>query len=83
MDVHHGILRIAATHNLKQERPGDYGVKYLREERHIGSVYRQLKLPPTADLEHVEARIQDGVLTVRVGKRQDNEAEQPKAVCVA
>lgn len=42
-----------------------------RREIWTGSFQRTLSLPPTANPEDVEAEMKNGVLTVRIGKRQE------------
>ena len=39
-----------------------------RAERSSGQFMRKFKLPENADLDHVTAKVEDGVLTVRVSK---------------
>ena len=56
---------------------GDDG--YQRIERSYGSFSRSFALPETVDLEHVDAEMKDGVLTVRLPKRAET---QPRKIAV-
>lgn len=49
-------------------------------ERSYGSFTRSFTLPSGADLDHVQAEMKDGVLTVRVAKRPES---QPKKISIA
>lgn len=84
LEVQHDILRIAAEHKEERESNEEVrGVKYHRVERRSGSLYRQIKLPPTADLEHVDARAENGVLTINISKRPEAREERPKTITIA
>eukprot|EP00899_Mesostigma_viride_P018135 jgi/Mesvir1/26322/Mv22502-RA.1 len=50
-------------------------------ERTLGRFERQFKLPPNADVDKIDARCEDGVLTVHVPKRPGEEL--PKAADIA
>lgn len=56
-----GVLRIAGRRNPS---PG----RLLRSERKAGSFARVIPLPSDADVAKVSARLNQGVLTVRVGR---------------
>lgn len=55
------------------------GVKYHRRERESGSFSRIIGLPAEVDSDKVEAKLQDGVLTVVVPKA---ETAKPKQISV-
>jgi HSP20 family protein len=52
---------------------------FRRVERHFGSFTRSLSLPPTANPDGIEARFDNGVLTVEVPKA---EQAKPKKITV-
>ena len=51
--------------------------EYLLRELPSGSFRRELRLPAPLDAEHVEARIADGILTVRLPKA---ESARPRTI---
>ena len=53
--------------------------KYLLRELPSGSFTRMLRLPASVDADHVEAKIDDGVLTLRLPKA---ESARPKKISV-
>ncbi len=44
---------------------------YLHNERSFGTVTRTVKLPETADLETVEAKLNSGILSLTIAKRPE------------
>lgn len=81
VEVQNGVLVIKAEN--KEETKTDEereGVKWHRVERRSGSLFRSVKLPPSADLEHINAKSEDGVLTVAVAKRPE---AAPRRIAVA
>lgn len=54
--------------------------KYLLRELPSGSFTRTLRLPASVDADHVEAKINDGVLTLRLPKA---ESARPKKIAIA
>lgn len=65
------VVRIAA------ERPADEDT-YLVRELPTGSFTRTLRLPAPIDADHVEAKIVDGVLTLRLPKAESARPKQIK-----
>lgn len=62
---------------LKGEKKGPKeGKGFFRRETWAGSFRRTIALPPAADPEKVSARIEDGVLVVRIGKREELKPRQ-------
>jgi HSP20 family protein len=58
-----GVMTISASHEEeREEKEGEY----LRRERYIGQVYRQIDLGDQVDGERAEAAFKDGVLSVRI-----------------
>ncbi len=51
-------------------------------ERSSGSLFRSFKLPPTADLERMAAKSENGVLTVVVPKKAEAIPTGPRRVMV-
>lgn len=67
------------TLHLKGERKIEKEVKeenYHRVERVYGAFHRSFSLPDTVDAEKVRAELKDGVLEVRLGKREQAKPKQ-------
>jgi HSP20 family protein len=64
------ILRIEGEYKADE-------TKYLMQELPHGSFQRTLRLPALIDADHVEAKITDGVLTLRLPKA---ESARPKKI---
>ena len=60
-------------------RMADSDSEYLLRELPAGSFRRELRLPAPLDAEHVEAKIADGILTVRLPKA---ESARPRSIKV-
>ena len=61
-------VTISGTRSAEQKIEGEATYVY---ERQYGSFSRSFALPEIADPERVEARLADGVLVVKVGKKQE------------
>ena len=77
--VGEGVLDINAKREERKEK-SDEG--YLRRERGFVSFHRRLDLPNDAAEDNLEAKLEDGVLKIRVQKRKE-EIEKRKKVEVA
>ncbi len=72
------VLRISAKRSASEGvRDEDY---HRREERSFGEFSRELRLPAGLDAEKIDARLADGVLTVRLPK---SEAAKPRRIEVS
>jgi len=67
VDVEKGVLTVRGerTRRVEGEEAG-----WRRVERAYGSFTRSFSLPETVDPDAIEARLQDGVLEVRIPKRE-------------
>ena len=74
--VEKNVLTLRGERKL-EKKEGEGG--YHRVERAYGTFARSFVLPETADAEKIEANLEDGVLTLRVGKRPP---EQPRRIAV-
>lgn len=65
---------------IKGEKKGGNSEKkekrFYRRETWSGSFRRTISLPQAADSANVEAQLKDGVLTVRIGKREELKPRQ-------
>lgn len=73
VDVENGILTLRGERKLDREDNKD---GYHRIERWYGTFQRQFTLPRTVDTERIEAVTKDGVLTVRIPKRNESKGQK-------
>ena len=75
--VQDGQLIVSGARNADERREGE---NYYLYERRFGNFTRAFKLPDNADENRVEAHLENGVLTVAVGKR---ESARPRKITLA
>ena len=73
IQVHEDVVRIEGEYQAKEE-------EYLLSELPSGSFQRVLRMPTEIDTDKVEAKITDGVLTLRLPK---SESARPKKIKIA
>jgi HSP20 family protein len=77
-DVHvsfeDGMLSISGKREFAAEEKGE---TWHRIERSFGSFARSVRLPRTADPERIDAKVDKGVLTVAIAKK---EAAKPRTI---
>jgi HSP20 family protein len=61
-------LTLSGRRDAEEMREGD---RYVAIERAYGAFSRSFVLPDSADLDHVEAQLRDGVLMIKVPKRSE------------
>ncbi|MGE0867373.1 MAG: Hsp20/alpha crystallin family protein [Kofleriaceae bacterium] len=66
--IHNNVLTISGSRQA-EERKEDEG--YALYERQFGSFSRSFTLPDVADGERIEAKLDNGVLTLTIGKRAE------------
>jgi len=76
VSVENGVLTIRGE---KKEEKEEKKKGYHRVERHTGSFYRAITLPPGVDADKVSATSADGVVTITVPKKAE---AQPKKITV-
>jgi HSP20 family protein len=69
-------LSIAGERKIEAENEG---VRYHRREREAGKFSRIITMPTEIDPDRIEARLQDGVLTIQVPKA---EAVKPRQIAI-
>ncbi|MEM0449775.1 MAG: Hsp20/alpha crystallin family protein [Methanomassiliicoccales archaeon] len=72
-----GMIDISAK---KQQESEEERKGYIRKERGYFSFHRRLALPEDADENAVEAKLEDGVLKLSVGKKKEERKETRKRV---
>ena len=73
--VENSTLTIRGERKFEQEVSED---NYLRVERSYGSFTRSFALPNTVNTEAIKADYRDGVLTIRMPKREESKPKQVK-----
>jgi HSP20 family molecular chaperone IbpA len=71
IDVEKGSLNVTAVKKLVEQE----GFKRVHAEREFGSVTRSFKLPPSVQLDKLEAILSEGVLTVSLPKKEEPKIE--------
>ena len=66
ISVHNGVLSVSGQRSAEQRKEGE---SYYVFERQYGSFSRSFALPDTADPEKVDARLDNGVLNLTIGKK--------------
>jgi HSP20 family protein len=80
-DIHLSVSEHVLTlQGEKREHREEQGEAYYFSERTYGAFSRSFRLPPDADGARVEADLKDGVLTIRVPRREAGPDEEPRRV---
>lgn len=74
--VENGVLMVRGE---KKEEKEEKKKNYHRTERFMGTFYRAIQLPPSADADKVNATSANGVVTVTIPKKPE---AQPKKITV-
>jgi HSP20 family protein len=68
VNVHNGTLTVSGHRVAEERRDGE---SYALYERQYGSFSRSFALPDMADGERIEAKLENGVLTLNIAKRAE------------
>jgi HSP20 family protein len=68
ISVENNVLTVRGE---KQEETTVENENFFRTERSYGTFERSFSLPPHVDTEHVDAALENGVLTVKLPRRQE------------
>jgi HSP20 family protein len=66
--IHDGVLTVSGSRSAEERREGESFALY---ERQYGSFSRSFSLPDIADGERVDAKLENGVLTLTVAKKAE------------
>lgn len=76
ISLHNSILTVTGSRQAEERREGE---SYALYERQFGSFSRSFSLPEMADGERIDAKLENGVLTLTIGKKAD---AKPKKIAV-
>ena len=66
--VHNNVLTVSGTRSAEERKEGE---SYALYERQFGSFTRSFSLPDMADGEKIAAALENGVLTLTIGKKAE------------
>ncbi len=66
--VHNNVLTVSGSRSAEERKDGE---SYALYERQFGSFTRSFSLPDMADGEKIEAKLENGVLTLTIGKKAE------------
>ncbi len=73
-DIKANVVRdVLILSGRKSETKKEEKENYVRTERSYGSFERQVRLPAEVDVKHAEARVSEGVLTLKLPKLESSE----------
>ena len=76
ISLHNSILTVTGSRQAEERREGE---SYALYERQFGSFSRSFSLPEMADGERIDAKLENGVLTLTIGKKAE---AKPKKIAV-
>ena len=68
INVHNGVLSVAGHRDAEERKEGE---TYALYERQFGSFSRSFAMPDMADGERIDAKLENGVLTLTIAKRAE------------
>ena len=68
INLHNNVLTVTGARQSEERKEGE---SYALYERQFGSFSRSFSLPDMADGERVEAKLDNGVLTLTIGKKEE------------
>jgi HSP20 family protein len=66
--VHNNVLTVSGSRQAEERKEGE---SYALYERQYGSFSRSFALPDLADGEKIDAKLENGVLTLTIGKKAE------------
>ena len=77
-----GNLTVSATKGLEEEEKNDKG-RVIRQERYAGAMQRSFFVGHNVTEEEVQAKFEDGVLSVTVPKKEARKIPEKKTITIA
>ncbi|HEU0035997.1 MAG TPA: Hsp20/alpha crystallin family protein [Kofleriaceae bacterium] len=68
INLHNSILTVSGSRQAEERKEGE---SYALYERQFGSFSRSFSLPDMADGEKIDAKLENGVLTLVIGKKAE------------
>ncbi len=75
LHVENNVLTISGERKLETEKKKE---NFHRIERHYGRFTRSFTLPPTADIQNINAEFENGLLRITIAKREEAKPKQIK-----
>ena len=79
ISLNEGYLKISATFHDENEKNEQHG-KYIHKERHYGSYSRSFYLGENVNEKDIHAKLENGVLTLNIEKREEKEKKENKFI---
>ncbi|MFX0082787.1 MAG: Hsp20/alpha crystallin family protein [Candidatus Hodarchaeota archaeon] len=75
ISVHDGVLEIKGEQKNEHEEKKD---GYVRREYHSASYHRSFMIPENIDEENIDAKLEKGILTLKLPKKEEEKKEKKK-----
>ena len=76
INIENQMLTITAEHKDSTVQRGEEKREWLLRERRYSRFQRAFTLPPTVDPQSVQAKLNDGVLTLTLNKREESKSRR-------
>lgn len=73
INFHDGVLSVSGERKVAEKKEKD---NYVRVERSYGHFFRSFNLPLAVDIDHIEAKHENGVLRIRVPKAEESKPRE-------
>jgi HSP20 family protein len=80
VNLENQMLTISAEHKTENEQKSEKQGEWLLQERRYNRFQRTFTLPPTVDAQSVQAKLNEGVLTITLSKREET---KPRKITVS